>query len=75
MVCDWLFAPEALTAGADIDATVELFHRVNLQDFEACERCQLGASSRTYAHHGVLVPTEHHLVGFYDEVRQAVAGV
>jgi glycine betaine catabolism A len=74
LVCDWLFAPEALAAGADIDATVELFHRVNLQDFEACERCQLGATSRTYAHHGVLVPTEHHLEGFYDEVRQAVTG-
>jgi Rieske 2Fe-2S family protein len=67
-----LFSPEALAAGADIDPTVELFHRVNQQDFDACERCQLGAGSPTYAHHGVLVPTEHHLERFYEEVRSAV---
>jgi Rieske 2Fe-2S family protein len=72
VVCEWLFDPEALAAGADIDATVELFDRVNLQDFEACERCQLGAGSPTYAHQGVLVPSEHHLEGFYAEVRAAV---
>jgi Rieske 2Fe-2S family protein len=74
VVCEWLFSPEALADGADIDATVELFHRVNEQDFEACERCQLGAASPTYAHSGVLVPTEHHLERFYDEVRTAVNG-
>jgi Rieske 2Fe-2S family protein len=72
VVCEWLFDPDALAAGADTDATVELFHRVNLQDFEACERCQLGAASPTYEHHGWLVPSEHHLERFYAEVRQAV---
>jgi Rieske 2Fe-2S family protein len=74
VVCQWLFSPEALAAGVDIDPTVELFDRVNRQDFEACERCQLGASSPTYRHDGVLVPTEHHLERFYAEVRNAVLG-
>jgi Rieske 2Fe-2S family protein len=74
VVCEWLFDPDALAAGVDIDPTVELFHRVNLQDFEACERCQLGAQSPTYRHEGVLVPTEHHLERFYAEVRSAVLG-
>jgi Rieske 2Fe-2S family protein len=72
VVCEWLFSPEALAAEADLEPTVELFHRVNQQDFDACERCQLGAASPTYAHHGVLVPTEHHLERFYEEVRSAV---
>jgi Rieske 2Fe-2S family protein len=72
VVCEWLFSPEALAQGADINPTVELFDRVNQQDFDACERCQLGAASPTYAHHGVLVPTEHHLERFYSEVRAAV---
>jgi Rieske 2Fe-2S family protein len=74
VICQWLFHPDALAAGADIDPTVELFDRVNSQDFEACERCQLGASSPTYRHDGVLVPTEHHLERFYAEVRSAVLG-
>jgi Rieske 2Fe-2S family protein len=72
VVCDWLFSPEALTDGADVDPTVELFDRVNRQDFAACERCQLGAASRIYAHENLLVPLEHHLKVFYDEVRAAV---
>jgi glycine betaine catabolism A len=74
VVCDWLFSPEALAEEPDIDPTVELFDRVNRQDFEACERCQLGAASRVYAHENVMVPVEHHLQAFYDEVRAAVLG-
>ncbi|HEX3801542.1 MAG TPA: aromatic ring-hydroxylating dioxygenase subunit alpha [Solirubrobacteraceae bacterium] len=72
LVCEWLFPPETLDSGADIEPTVELFDRVNQQDFDACERCQLGAASRAYAHENVLVPLEHHLLGFYDQVRAAV---
>ena len=72
LVCDWLFAPETLAGGADVEPTVELFDRVNQQDFDACERCQLGATSRIYAHDNVLVPLEHHLEDFYAEVRRAV---
>jgi Rieske 2Fe-2S family protein len=72
VVCDWLFAPEALAGGPDIDPTVALFDVVNQQDFEACERCQLGATSRIYAHDNVLVPAEHHLGRFHDELRAAL---
>jgi glycine betaine catabolism A len=72
VVCDWLFAPEALADRPDIDPTVELFDRVNAQDFEACERCQLGAGSRVYAHDNVLVPAEHHLQRLHDELRAAL---
>jgi Rieske 2Fe-2S family protein len=73
VVCDWLFAPEALAAQPEIAPTVELFDRVNLQDFEACERCQLGATSRLYADDNVLVPAEHHLQRLHDMVRAALA--
>jgi len=75
VVCDWLFAPEALADGPDIEPTVELFDRVNRQDFEACERCQLGATSRVYAHDNVLVPAEHHLRRLHDELAAALATV
>ncbi len=73
VVCDWLFAPEALAAEPEIGPTVELFDRVNRQDFEACERCQLGAASRLYADDNVLVPVEHHLQRLHDMVRAALA--
>jgi glycine betaine catabolism A len=73
VVCDWLFEPDTLAGGHDIGPTVELFDRVNRQDFDACERCQLGAASRAFHGGGVLVPVEHHLAGFYDEVREAIA--
>jgi phenylpropionate dioxygenase-like ring-hydroxylating dioxygenase large terminal subunit len=72
VVCEWLFAPEALAAHAAIEPTVALFDRVNRQDFEACERCQLGAASRVYEHDNVLVPVEHHLAAFHAEVRAAL---
>ncbi len=67
--CDWLYLPEVVDSGIDLDASVELFHRVNLQDFDACERTQPGMASRTYEHGGVLVPSEHHIALFHDWVR------
>ncbi|MET0416792.1 MAG: aromatic ring-hydroxylating dioxygenase subunit alpha [Actinoplanes sp.] len=63
--CDWLYLPEVVASGADLSRSVELFDRVNRQDFEACERCQPGMSSRAYANGGVLVPSEHHIGGFH----------
>ena len=72
VVCDWLYLPEVVDAGADIDRSVELFHRVNLQDFEACERCQAAMGSRAYRDGGVLVPGEHHIGEFHDWVRARV---
>ena len=66
--CDWLYAPEIVAAGHDVSRSVELFHRVNQQDFEACERTQPAMSSRAYRHGGVLVPAEHHLAEFHQWV-------
>jgi Rieske 2Fe-2S family protein len=70
--CDWLFAPEVIASGVDISRSVELFHRVNQQDFDACEQCQPAMSSRLYTGGGVLVPTEHHIGAFHDWVRARV---
>jgi Rieske 2Fe-2S family protein len=72
--CDWLYLPAVVESGADLAASVELFDRVNRQDFEACERTQLGMSSRMYADGGVLVPSEHHIGAFHDWVRAALSG-
>ncbi|GAA3398214.1 aromatic ring-hydroxylating oxygenase subunit alpha [Cryptosporangium minutisporangium] len=70
--CDWLYLPGVVDAGRDVSASVELFHRVNQQDFAACERTQPAMSSRVYARGGVLVPSEHHLAGFHDWVRSRI---
>ncbi|MEU4242134.1 aromatic ring-hydroxylating dioxygenase subunit alpha [Actinoplanes sp. NPDC026619] len=67
--CDWLYPPGVVASGADLSRSVELFDRVNRQDFEACERCQPGMSSRAYAEGGVLVPSEHHIAVFHHWVQ------
>ncbi len=64
--CDWLFLPSVVASGRDVSKSVELFHRVNRQDFDACERTQPAMSSRMYADGGVLVPSEHHIAGFHE---------
>ncbi|MEV6631073.1 aromatic ring-hydroxylating dioxygenase subunit alpha [Actinoplanes sp. NPDC051470] len=71
--CDWLFRPDVVDSGTDLGASVELFDRVNRQDFEACERCQPGMASRGYRSGGVLVPSEHHIGAFHDWVKQRLA--
>ncbi|MDQ2853211.1 MAG: aromatic ring-hydroxylating dioxygenase subunit alpha [Actinomycetota bacterium] len=71
--CDWLYLPGVVESGKDLDASVELFDRVNRQDFDACERCQPAMSSRMYANGGVLVPSEHHIAAFHDWVQSRVA--
>ena len=45
--CDWLYLPSVVESGKDVSASVELFHRVNMQDFDACERCQPGMASKS----------------------------
>jgi phenylpropionate dioxygenase-like ring-hydroxylating dioxygenase large terminal subunit len=62
VVCEWLF-PRETVAAHDLDDTVELFHRVNLQDFAASQWCQPNMRSRAYARGGVLVPTEQEIIG------------
>ena len=71
--CDWLYLPSVVQSGADLSKSVELFDRVNRQDFEACERCQPAMSSRVYRDGGVLVPNEHHLAQFHDWVTARLA--
>jgi Rieske 2Fe-2S family protein len=66
--CDWLYTADVVASGRDLSRSVELFHRVNQQDFEACERTQPAMSSRAYRNGGVLVPTEHHLAEFQEWV-------
>ncbi|MDX2850415.1 aromatic ring-hydroxylating dioxygenase subunit alpha [Actinacidiphila glaucinigra] len=68
--CDWLYLEEVVAGGRDLSRSVELFDRVNRQDFEACERCQPAMGSRIYAKGGVLVPSEHHIAGFHDWVHE-----
>ncbi|TDS83012.1 aromatic ring-hydroxylating oxygenase subunit alpha [Nesterenkonia aurantiaca] len=63
--CDWLFLPEVVEQNMDVSRSVELFHRVNLQDFEACEQTQPSMSSRAYHDGGALVPSEHHIAEFH----------
>ncbi|TWP35483.1 aromatic ring-hydroxylating oxygenase subunit alpha [Leekyejoonella antrihumi] len=70
--CDWLYLPDVVASGKDVSSSVELFDRVNRQDFDACERCQPSMSSSQYAEGGVLVPTEHHIRIFHDWVLDRV---
>jgi Rieske 2Fe-2S family protein len=71
--CDWLYTKDVVDSGADLSKSVELFHRVNQQDFDACERCQPAMSSKAYVDGGVLVPSEHHIGEFRDWVVRALA--
>jgi Rieske 2Fe-2S family protein len=71
--CDWLYSREVVESGRDVSRSVELFHRVNEQDFAACERTQPAMSSRAYANGGVLVPAEHHIGAFHDWLTQRLA--
>lgn len=68
--CDWLYAPEVVASGADVSKSAELFHRVDVRDFAACERTQPAMSSRAYRGGGVLVPTEHHIGAFHGRPRE-----
>lgn len=69
IVCDWLFARDVVESGADLSQSVELFHRVNMQDFGAVESTQPSMGSRAYRGGGVLVPVEHHMALFHEWVR------
>jgi Rieske 2Fe-2S family protein len=70
--CDWLYLPEVVGSGRDLSRSVELFDRVNRQDFDACESCQPGMSSRSYTDGGVLVPSEHHIAEFHEWLRDRI---
>ena len=70
--CDWLYSKEVVATGRDVSRSVELFHRVNEQDFAACARTQPSMSSRAYAGGGVLVPAEHHIGAFHDWLQSKI---
>ena len=72
--CDWLYTADVVASGRDVARSVELFHRVNEQDFEACERTQPAMASRAYRHGGVLVPAEHHIAEFHEWVVSRLDG-
>ncbi len=64
VVCEWLFDPVVATApDFDPSDTVELFDRVNRQDFAAAEWCQPNMTSKSYRDGGVLVPLEAEVIG------------
>ncbi|OAN27466.1 aromatic ring-hydroxylating oxygenase subunit alpha [Mycolicibacterium iranicum] len=71
--CDWLYTGEVVGSDRDVSRSVELFHRVNVQDFDACERTQPAMSSRAYRNGGVLVPAEHHIAEFHHWVMSRLA--
>ena len=73
VTCEWLF-PSRTIAAFDISDTVELFHRVNVQDFAATESCQPNMKSRAYASGGVLVPLEQEIIGrwYYNWYRDSI---
>jgi Rieske 2Fe-2S family protein len=71
--CDWLYLPEVIASGVDLEKSVKLFDLVNRQDFEACELCQSVTHSKKYAHGGVLVPSEHHIADFQIWATNAIA--
>jgi glycine betaine catabolism A len=73
VICDWLFDAAVVAAGKDVSRSVELFDRVNRQDFAACERTQPSMSSAGYRDGGVLVPSEHHLADFHSWVREQLS--
>jgi Rieske 2Fe-2S family protein len=70
--CDWLYSKDVVASGKDVSRSVELFHRVNEQDFEACVRTQPAMSSRAYRDGGVLVPAEHHIGAFHDWLQSQI---
>jgi Rieske 2Fe-2S family protein len=71
--CDWLYLPEVIASGVDLEKSIKLFDLVNRQDFEACELCQAATDSKMYAHGGVLVPSEHHIADFQNWATDAIA--
>lgn len=75
VVCDWLFTPEEI-ARPDFDPadTVDVFDITNKQDWDVCERTQLGMRSRAYEKGGFYVTNEQHIAVFRDLVLSRVTG-
>ncbi|MGU3432393.1 aromatic ring-hydroxylating oxygenase subunit alpha [Actinomycetes bacterium M1A6_2h] len=73
LVCEWLFQPSVVESGDfDLQDSIDLFDRVNVQDLDASARCQPNMNSPLYRDGGVLVPTESEIIGnwFYPWYRE-----
>jgi Rieske 2Fe-2S family protein len=57
IVYEWLFAPEALPQGADLEHYVALWDLTNAQDARNCEWQQQGMRSAAFRH-GIFMPQE-----------------
>jgi glycine betaine catabolism A len=69
VVCDWLFTPEEIARPEfDPTDTVAVFDITNRQDWDVCERTQLGMRSRAYVNGGLYVTNEQHIAVFRDLV-------
>ena len=67
IVYDWLFEPENMPSGADLDHYVSLWEVTNAQDARNCEWQQRGMQSREFKR-GVFVPQEFDCHRFCDWV-------
>ena len=68
IVYDWLFEPDHMPKGADLDHYVALWDITNQQDARNCELQQRGMRSRRFKH-GVFVPQEFDCHRFCQWVR------
>ena len=68
IVYDWLFEPENMPKGADLDHYVSLWETTNRQDGRNCEWQQQGMQSRQFKN-GVFVPQEFDCHRFCQWVR------
>jgi len=73
IVSEWLFEPSTM-AREDFDPSdaVEAVQTVALQDWEACERAQLGVGSRAFEKGGVYIPGEYEANQFKDWLMKAL---
>ncbi|MFV0131811.1 aromatic ring-hydroxylating oxygenase subunit alpha [Streptomyces sp. HMX87] len=74
VVTDWLFHPRSVAEpGFDAGDAVALLDIANRQDFEASERCQLGAGSERFE--AAYPPHEHVIGDFHRWVEEALGTV
>ncbi len=67
VVLEYLFDPDALASpGFDASDIIEFRDLVSRQDWDVCQRAQLGARSRGFAVGGVLPWQDRLLAGFRD---------
>lgn len=66
MTSEFLFRQETIAApGFDPAPTVELWDLISRQDWEVCERAQIGVSSRSYT--GGVYPRKDRLLFDFNE--------